>query len=296
MFGCVPSCDTADTGPGTLGHWAPELFIAIFAGGRQPQCRARVLIPVTWRIMPPPPSTATHGWIFFHIFKLLHRSHLNTSSISSNFPQLSAATLLIPWVIIPKIVKGKRMFGKNIHPCFHRDIYLVRCTQFSFIRYRNVGKRFVYFQDTAFIKFFSRRKVKLWDKWDQVLTRQLSFSSVFKPFFLNYFCTLFSMARWQVTQIDELRILHSNFRTCMAKGWFYGLTQEDFKSDDCEKTKPIVKINFSLKTFTSAVYMCCTHPRISDLTALFTLLVKLNEPEKCSAKPWKLTNNRNIFR
>lgn len=93
------------------------------------------------------------------IFSSFYIDHI--SSISSNFPQLSAATLVIPWVIIPKIVKEKRMFGKNIHPCFHRDIYLVRCTQFSFIRYRNVGKRFVYFQDTAFIKFFSRRKVKL---------------------------------------------------------------------------------------------------------------------------------------
>ena len=57
-------------------------------------------------------------------------------------------------------------------------------------------------------------------------------------------------------------------------------------SDDREETNQIVKINVSLKTFTSAVYVYLPiHPRVSDLTALFTLLVKLNEPEKCSAKP-----------
>ena len=107
MFGCIPSCDTADTR--TLGHWAPELFIAIFAGGRQPQWRARVLLPVTWRIMPPPPSTNTQGWIFFQIFWLPYSYRFNETTflpfpISCNFPQLSTGTLVITflgiWVII----------------------------------------------------------------------------------------------------------------------------------------------------------------------------------------------------
>ena len=95
--------------PRTRGHWAPELFIAIFAGGRQPQWRARVLLPVTWRIMPPPPSTNTQGWIFFQIFWLPYSYRFNKTTflpfpISCNFPQLSTGTLVIAflgmWVII----------------------------------------------------------------------------------------------------------------------------------------------------------------------------------------------------